>query len=752
MKRRNKILLGAAGVSSLFIPLFAGKCKDTKTPKKPRNREDDGFSEYANDGKQLWIPDVSSLPKDHPIKLGTTFGEGKPQDVAMSKIVEMYNETQKDKEGFKRVEIVKLGSGYGQGADKVNSAINNKTIKDLVNLTLNYAPVAVNLAQKNLLLNFRSKDEKFDVNTRDLFSEDFVAQNETSEYIMKKGTWILPGLKSSHAMGINTPVMSYVLETLKELGATIDESFQKHYDEIVKFGKNDREYVKKLWGDVITDKTKLEDLKIKDLIIKESTFQSLSEFLDFATISMQLFKNSNFEENPIASSGLYFLCVDDMAGFIQAIGFSAVNADPEKHFMEITINKDGFKQVSYDGFTKEDNDSFKQMNEIYNKIIKAMEVGALSLKGGGEYTSTDQTKHRVAVGIGSSAGYSYNFIQEGDKAVVYCNDGQPDLELDSAEFIPFAVVEKKDKDGKVLEPKRIGITKYNNKIHESQITHKYDYYAASKEDWDAVSSPKTIEAAEKFVKANKDAKDKDPKAENVYEAVLIKKMDKRYKMIEELSTSNPDEALKIADIKKCETNDEFGLYIVKREEFKRKEIGDERVLNQDEFYSMSPLSKWVDTNKKHVTYIQGPSLMGISFADEEYDNATRLFAKFLCDTETKYEYPNGKMTTAKYLSVGASYIFPLKGLEEKDFASIKNGYIQVAARGFENANKDPQHYTTYEEYAGVNSNKFRDALNSVYISVYKNIFNGEFNKGDTSYKAKIVDEVEKQCKDFINKK
>ncbi|WP_416373451.1 hypothetical protein [Mycoplasmopsis cynos] len=65
-----------------------------------------------------------------------------------------------------------------------------------------------------------------------------------------------------------------------------------------------------------------------------------------------------------------------------------------------------------------------------------------------------------------------------------------------------------------------------------------------------------------------------------------------------------------------------------------KTLSDTGLLNEDELLSYPTPGKWKPENKKVVTYVQGPSLIGVKANDVD-DEATRAFVKWLISSTKK---------------------------------------------------------------------------------------------------------------------
>ena len=686
------------GIASLFaampvtsIALLASSC--------PPRIPNPGTGEFAND---KYASSRFDQTNDGKIKLGVTFTKDKPQWNALAGAIKKYNEVMKDTPGYMPVELVSIGTGYSAGTQQIQSWINSKAKNELPNLVALYNPIAATLAKNGMLLNFRDKDESISIK-KDSVSNVF---NSEIENVVNEGLWSIPAMKSTNAAGINAPVLSYILEKMVEKGIKIDSSFQSQYNDIKDKGKNDRARVQTLWGNLVANADQL----IKDSDIKtisESTFTTFKDLLAFAKLAQQLFENAA-KTNP----DVHFLGIDDIAGTLNTVAYSSINAKSSDFYATLE-NRDGDRVVSYNNLKSSDKNISRQMSEIYNSLKDAMAKKSVVLMGAGDYTSNYEKTHNYAMGIGSTAGYSYNFVKDGQTTyklnLTNGNDSysttmhQRDVKFDSA------------KNAVTFGP-------YKNKVVKStENKGKYDWKLENPE-----ADTKWGAEIEKI------------KSDPTSYRLLSLDVTSNAEDISTLDSKFSDVATKIGKIATDEKGTKFDkvLYTIKLDNTKAKEesLDNNSTLGESEFFTLQAPTKYIADNKKHVTFGQGPSLIGIHANDAE-NKATKMFVKWLVETKTKYDFAksyNNKgvasaatvsETPVEHVSRIASYIFPVSGFENSPF-STPNKCMMKAYEMFKKAATESSRYTIFEELAGENSDKFRDAFKSTFQAIYNKLKNG----------------------------
>lgn len=700
MSKKNKLMIG---LSSTAIPLLAAvsaKCGGTVN-----------YEDLGKDAKK--------------ISLGVSFSSGQPQWNTMASLIKYYNEAHKNDKHFLPVELKHLGSGYPEGENTVITELKAKR-NEVVNLAFNYGSLASRLASSEMrdlykmdkVLNFEDNDKDISVDLKNI-NEKFARANSNTENLPNNGTFMIPMLKSIQVMSANAPVLQYIFKTFENKGAKFDDSFKKSskYKEIMKNGKGDESEVEKLWGEFVDSQTDA----VKKLTISSSTFENLDELLTFANIAQKSFKNS-----ATTNSRLHILGVDDVSGLIQSLPYAMINADANDFFIQTGLVKNK-TTVNYKKIKDKNNKSVKALSEIYNKFKESLAAKSLTLLAGGEYTSSYQTKHEYAFGIGSTAGYRHNYISDDAKKVVFTLkdttvSGEKDTEFKN-------VINKKTKKG--IDQLFVISKGHANKVYKSTVdTDKLDdkekgSLKYSYKSLDSATDSKMDEILKKITNTDKEAIDNKQwllflREDNQSDIKTVKE-----KGAEEVGTVIETKISGASKYKIFFLNDESLL--------ERKELSSTGTLQENELIVFAVPDKWNKSNEKRVIYSQGPSLIGVSRGAKP-DRAAKNFAKFLTSldkidiTLSKYDKdmkktkdskdkPYKQVTPAQFISDAASYVFPVKGFENTDTSKIKNKYIVHTYKELKEAVTN-KNVVIYEEPAGFHSSSFRESLGSAFKSAY----------------------------------
>ncbi|WP_324672429.1 P80 family lipoprotein [Mycoplasma sp. 888] len=786
MTKFKKLLINGAALLALTAPVISISCGNeggvTASSGETFTQEEKDGSEINGStlGDRILNNETPNTSSTQPytitvgdkILIGHTFSDGGVQQKALAALVEKYNtEVAPKLKGSLPVGLKRLGSGYSAGKDIVTKGLSSKQTSDFMNLILNYSTVASELARAKMLLSF---NDNLRVANTDLsqFSEKFITSNFQTEYIDLPSTWILPAFKSTTIFSINAPVLSYILDTLVEKGMEVAEDFKEEYNNIKAKGKGDREGVKKIWGDPVSNvesiinKYKGTGNNVKKL--SKAIFNSYAELLDFVAMAQKLFVNSA-EKN----STLHVFGVDDYTALYNQALYSALlkeQVDAAKSTGTPLTQKDALKgasaamiesvstnagklSINYEVLKKQNTSAYVKTQEIFNKTFAAIEAGGLKIYPGGQYSSNDQTKHYMAFSIGSTAGYSHNYVSGESSdlinslnkgASVKIDENGSSLNLSENRRTPGLVLLSKLKSGK------LAFGKHNNAIHSASektfpegkyANYELQYVDAAEEK--AFTNALTNEALSKasLILINKDGSDQiiqKAKAQNIPVAELKKKNDTRYYGIL-LLDSVDNKSLKSADKALVAKLTAMGYTI--------KVTTAHELLGEEELISQPVPLKWTSEDPYNVVYLQGPSMIGVH-TTEVGDLATKLFVNWLMTSETLYEKftiqgNNGKdeviaenLTPRDMFQSAMGYILPYKGFEKNTDFPTKgklNPYLKTAFELFSNVakstDKDKVPYVTFEEPGSIFADSFRSGVQGAWDSLQAGI---DSNKADFS--------------------
>ncbi|MBT1371741.1 P68 family surface lipoprotein [Mycoplasmopsis bovis] len=699
MSKKNKLMIG---LSSTAIPLLAAvsaKCGGTVN-----------YEDLGKDAKK--------------ISLGVSFSSGQPQWNTMASLIKYYNEAHKNDKHFLPVELKHLGSGYPEGENTVITELKAKR-NEVVNLAFNYGSLASRLASSEMrdlykmdkVLNLEDNDKDISVDLKNI-NEKFARANSNTENLPNNGTFMIPMLKSIQVMSANAPVLQYIFKTFENKGAKFDDSFKKsaRYQDIMTNGKGDESEVQKLWGEFESSQQDA----VKKLTISSSTFENLEELLNFANIAQKSFKNSAAK-----NSRLHILGVDDVSGLIQSLPYAMINADANDFFIQTGLVKNK-TTVNYKKIKDKNNKSVKALSEIYNKFKESLATKSLTLLAGGEYTSSYQTKHEYAFGIGSTAGYRHNFISDETKKVIFTLKG---TDVSGEKDKEFKNVIKKTEKG--VDQLFVTFKENANKVYKSTVdTDKLD-----DEEKDSLRySYKSLDSAtdSKMDEILKKITNTDPEASDNKQWLLFLREDNQ----SDIKTVKEKGAQEVGTVieTKISGASKYKIFFLNDESLLvRKELSSKGTLQEKELIVFAVPGKWNKSNEKRVIYSQGPSLIGVSRGAKP-DRAAKNFAKFLTSLEkiditlSKYDKdmkktkdsrdkPYKQVTPAQFISDAASYVFPVKGFEKTDTSKIKNKYIVHTYNELKEAVTN-KNVVIYEEPAGFHSSSFRESLGSAFKSAY----------------------------------
>ncbi|WP_322961771.1 P80 family lipoprotein [Mycoplasmopsis cynos] len=719
------------------------------------------------------------------ILLATTFGDSGRQKKAIDKLIREYNllvdemlkikknnslsDDQKDamykqlgiSSKAKKVKNKPLGSGYPVGAEKVSLGLRSKD-KKLFNLIINYPTVAAKLADANMLLSFNSLDAENDVDIS-LFDNNFTKVNGQIEKSKQIGTFVLPIFKSTNVLAINKPVLGYILQTFKDNGVkfnTADGSDQ-FFNDIIKDGQTDKATVAALWGATVANADEiLAKYKKKDYLLSKNIFDSYSELLEFSNVAQKLFENSKKG----VESNVHVFGIDDMVGVYETALYASTNAN-DKTTLQTTRKDKGVLRVDYSNIKNKTSTTYRNSSDIFNKFSTSFKEGAAYAFPSGQYSSGDQVKHRFAFSIGSTAGYSHNFKENGKTQTIF-KDSSTNFEIDVDSRAGVKVFRKrsstKPEKEKMKEKYEAKLAEYENTIITfgggKFLNNVYKSTFKGGGEYDYKSKDTTND--EMFEKL---AKDNDL---NSYLSISFEKsritgnvkkyVEKLEKILEDQKkVPSTQELFKYSIVSAVDDKKEYVVYVFKgyqdsgkgtnptllaskQEYFKNKyyltqeTLSDTGLLNENELLSYPTPGKWEPKNQKVVTYVQGPSLIGVK-ANEADDDATRAFVKWLISSTKKINTADDgqskeeKYTPLEFLQNTAGYITAVKELDTKDDKYLqniagKNKYLKIAFNQFKDTVKNRNH-VIFEEPAGLQSDAFRKQIGSAWETVQANYSN-----------------------------
>ncbi|WP_406614855.1 P68 family surface lipoprotein [Mycoplasmopsis hyopharyngis] len=670
---------------------------------------------------------VSCVREKEKIIFGVSFSRGKEQWTALEDIIQKYNNSpeHKAKKGFKEVELKNIGSGYGAAHKKIVGDIQSKN-RELANITANYGATIAELVATRRYINLKDADPDAS-NSLDIFSEHFTGSNSKVAGLKEGGVYLLPFLKSSVVHGINGPVYKHIFKSLQEKSVQIDEQIKKMFNLDNEQWKTDVEAIKntkngdksEFLGEI--DENKVNEL-FKDKKVNYSIFENGKEFIQFLINVKKSFKNSSMP----------LLGIDDISGFINPLLFAALDGDESKMNASIKKNAAGEITISYENaVTNENHEAYKKSKEIFDLVKEAITAKAIKIFGDGSYASADATNHKLGSNLGSSAGYSHNFLPGVNLYNIVLKDQSLKEELREISSSSFKLTKVEGDKVFWFNQENETNTKFHNKVLKSTETGgKYDLVLDAKFD-NKYEQFKTI--------ANKNDHIMFIKKDN---SELIESLKKATNEIELLAEGRQNGV-------------EYNVYSFKTSlktnstslsHYQVIAKTSDKTLQESELVAIKPFTKWESTNIKKTNFLQGPNIMGIRNNANE-DRATKLFFKFLTSNKKlKFTDQTGtyEETPMEHVFRVASYVVPYKGFETASLPTNAkdNKYLNVCFDLFKEAAKGQ--ITLYEEPASANADNFRNLVNSQYKALYTTIDSG---KEGFEYKD-LANEIKSNIKNF----
>ncbi|EGV00335.1 hypothetical protein MCSF7_00979 [Mycoplasmopsis columbina SF7] len=763
MKKIKKSIIALSGLAVLSAPFIAASCntggdkekptptpdpKPTPTPDPkptptPDPTPDPGYSEYANNAfasRALAFEEKA----DDEVKVGVSFSKSGDQYKTLDTAINAFNkqaedykaklETLKTKEtlteeetaekakieaflkDYKKVVLKGAGSGgYNAAAEQIQQFIQGKNTQDMYNLVFNYPTVAAVLAENGMLLNFNDEDPNL-ATTLDSFSDSFKLDNNLTSNIINKGTWVIPAFKSTIVTAVNSPLLSYILETMETNGATINLS---KYSEIKTAGANDKSEIVKKWGEAKDSET-IKGILGENYVVNDDTFDTATKLIEFAEKAQGLFKNAT------RNSGLHILGIDDIQGFIGTVIYSAINADPSEMFTvsKVVTKKEGFttREADYKPAISTDSPVSRKLEQLFNLLKRAMANGSIVLQGDGVYTSTEGRNHKYALGIGSTAGYRHNYVDDKDLSkndILVLTKDSKTTEYSKASGDFTEVWQGNDHKISIRIGNHVNAIWDSKEEIEKAKDTTYSYYIKDEEN------------KAKFTAAISTLDKTENKETPRY--IFIIPVGDKYKSeygakltaLTEYATQNPTK-LKDAGIA-VKGDKEYQIFIQQMTgdtSYNLIKATSTSTLQLNELFAFGAPSKFEESDQKHVVYLQGPSLIGIR-TNEGRDKATKLFVKYL-------------LNDAHKLASGGSYIYPDQTLATFDDSGVTNKFLKVAYTNFKKVLNDSDNYETYSEIPDTRSDRFRKALGEAWRGLYTLVANSANGSIEGDYRKIII--------------
>ncbi|WP_427867252.1 P68 family surface lipoprotein [Mycoplasmopsis arginini] len=679
MKKINKILLSVSGLTALALPLASASC-GTSTARFEQH--DDGI-----------------------LKIATGFSENGNQGVGLKTIVAAYNEwlnsgsdeekLEKINKGYLPVGIHFQPNGYSTGT--LSTKLNAKEQADFWNIMVNYPTAASILAQHDMNLSV-SEEVYNGLGIEEAFKH---VNDEIGGNVEKQEKWVIPFSRSSEMQSINMIVLGKLLKELKAVDGVVTESGE---DKIKLINLFIDSYEKKQATDSAQVDKDWENSKAKDITAAHKAIKEMS-----LTLSDQMFyEYDSLIKFAIAAKRLYpndltkpIIGIDSLASVINVMNVAKSKGDKSKQY--ITPSPEHIITGGYDyhSFQEKGTAQNNLFRELLKTIYDGIETGALWIGGGGSYGSNLLTKHKMAISIGSTAGYGHTFVNETaeQKSTFYIND------LKNVIQPPIKLSKPTDEETAKNIVLKFKSGKYTNNIYayelsEGQKVGKFDRQFKDSESQTKVTSKFDENVNLRLLEADFDGNN------------LILSKDKKIELQDEQKT-------KVVQLGEIFKDNAKKYVLIDKSIIKEEKLSSDKLLNFDESYHIStPLVK--SSEDKKSVFIQGPSLVLIH-ANEREDKATTLFVEWLFkENINSLTFGSGdKATTFNNIKAidgfnrYGSYISPTVSYfsqTDEEVGKQLNRASFIAYKNFKLISTNPNEYQAAEDVSSVLSDSLRDAI------------------------------------------
>lgn len=651
------------------------------------------------------------------------------QKTPLADVVKKYNETNAKTD--KDVEIVAIDGGYDAITTGIQQKLEAKTKDTLPNLAIAYPDTVGTIARYDMHLDLELDSDAENATSgisKDIFADQFVNANSQIAGV-EDGFYAVPFAKSIDMLTANEPVLKYFMQELLNNNASFDSSNSTKLQEI-----NSKDYA----DDVAFIGTKRFSSKQSDsstFKISDDIFTSFEALLDFVIAASKVLtipKNS------------YILGIDSPTNIMYSYGYSLSKADWNDFYFQ--KNSKGY--IDYK-FLKSGTTAYQNFDKIYSKMAAAIEAGGLYIRDVAPYSSDMSKTHKMALSMGSTAGFTYNYMASGAVFGRTKDTATTKEDIIRAEQLYSVTAwETKDEGIKVTltqQGSTYTISLFSSEVVKPSTLGTYDYYSnlSASEIKTQLSLPTT--------------------AGDVVDGVKALQWDSRivatpggYTDVKKFVGVDIAKPLVAGTSPTETTNQKFGngLYFVDSSEIEiESQTGS---LQAEEMSIYNVPSKFAKdataaSNEKMSYLVQGPSLVGVH-ANKTDNEETRKFLNWMYTQKINWEWQSGNntltetATPAAHFAGRASYILPTNAFlndsanankgnaaQKLAFATLKEIKDDANIFGFDN----PVDYST-----GAMRNNIATAIHSGFNSWYTATSN---RKAWTT--SKVISEVkDKQTK------
>ena len=534
---------------------------------------------------------------DGKVILRTSWSSTSNYYKALEELVTKYNEINDSIQGAMNITLEHVEGGYGDIANQTITKLNAGDKETLPNMFIDYASGLASMKAYEMEVDL----QKLKMPRKVIDEESVIRNNDVAGMKAEKQMGSVPLAASTQMISIDKPLLKYLLGELEKIPkvSIISES-GGIIEKIQNYSENneDNKQIVKLWGEV-TD-SKLDE----EFTINDNTFESYEGLFELGKNIMKAFgKDATGDKN------LHLLGIDSPTTLVQNMAASLQGHDE----YNALISKDPNQFVNNDW--KNPGKAADNLQKTSEMISTAMNNGALWVGGGGAYSSNFFKEHRLAIAIGSTAGYNYGFnkheniLKIGDLIVQ-----APITAADSNEVFRFMNKSHKNK-----------VFKSTSTIEKESLS--YDYKSKTEEDDKILTSATYISFPEK----------EDEIPAGAEEIILEARTDEKRVFV--WTTSQ-----KPINISTDSSVNEEDLLI--------KPTVAMAALKED---AANPANK--------VVFAQGPGIVAVHANDAE-DKAVELFLEWIYSTdpfEFTWYKTKESITPSLFFTKHSGYIVPIKG-------------------------------------------------------------------------------------------
>lgn len=532
---------------------------------------------------------------DGKVLIQSTWAANQSNYRSLDTIVGKYNELKKNEPGFMPVELSHVEGTYGDIAKQAISGFEAGDKAKLPNLFVDYSTGLAAIQAYDMALDFG----KLGV-SRSLFDSDALEYaNDTEKVDAKTELKATPLAESTQMLTADLPLMKHFITALANAGATVTpgaaSTFLGKIDAYdLTANTADKTAIEPLWP------TPTAGTSLSGYTVDNSTFESFEGIFEFGQKVMTLFGK---HANPNADN-LHVFGVDSPTSLVNLISKS-LEKDASTYAPIIEKDANGY----LDNKWLKDGQSKDAMMKSFDMINGSLANGSLWLGGGGDYTSNYTKEHRIAMALGSTAGWNYNFVKAATIKVV------GDITVEA-----FKAAASKHSGALA------SFGHYNNPIWPSSkaLTSmgNFDLKVKNSADESKITSGNYFFTAKE-----------DPADMTKFDKVVLQK----------------------------KSGDEVNYYVVKN----NSDVTDSNnsaKLNETDFVAKDNVALMaLKTGTDKVIIPQGPSLVGVHSNAAE-DKATALFLNFLYGSATADFDGKGTMETPTvFFTKNSGYVVPMNG-------------------------------------------------------------------------------------------